>query len=80
MLLGDSAHAMLPYLGQRAAMAIEDGRVLAGAIAREADNLERALLTYERRADRARRRQCSARAPAPARTISRRRGRGSSAT
>ena len=49
MLLGNSAHAMLPYLGQGAAMAIEDGRVLAGAIAREADNLERALLTYERR-------------------------------
>ena len=48
-LLGNSAHAMLPYLGQGAAMAIEDGCVLAGAIAREADNLERALLTYERR-------------------------------
>ena len=48
-LLGDSAHAMLPYLGQGAAMAIEDGCVLAGAIAREADNLERALFTYERR-------------------------------
>jgi salicylate hydroxylase len=48
-LLGDSAHAMLPYLGQGAAMAIEDGCVLAGAIAREPDNLEQALLTYERR-------------------------------
>ena len=40
---------MLPYLGQGAAMAIEDGCVLAGAIAREPDNLEQALLTYERR-------------------------------
>ena len=48
-LLGDSAHAMLPYLGQGAAMAIEDGCVLAGSIARETDNLEQALLSYERR-------------------------------
>jgi salicylate hydroxylase len=48
-LLGDSAHAMLPYLGQGAAMAIEDGCVLAGSIARKTDNLEEALLSYERR-------------------------------
>ena len=34
-LLGDSAHAMLPYLGQGAAMAIEDGYVLAAMIARQ---------------------------------------------
>jgi len=46
-LLGDSAHAMLPYLGQGAAMAIEDACVLAGAIARSADDLDTALATYE---------------------------------
>ena len=47
-LLGDSAHAMLPYLGQGAAMAIEDGCVLAGAIARSADDLDAALTAYEK--------------------------------
>jgi len=46
-LLGDSAHAMLPYLGQGAAMAIEDACVLAAAIARHADDPETALLAYE---------------------------------
>jgi salicylate hydroxylase len=47
-LLGDSAHAMLPYLGQGAAMAIEDGCVLAGVVARGADDLDGALAAYER--------------------------------
>jgi len=47
-LLGDSAHAMLPYLGQGAAMAIEDACVLAAAIARYADDLDAALVAYER--------------------------------
>jgi salicylate hydroxylase len=47
-LLGDSAHAMLPYLGQGAAMAIEHACVLAAAIARHADDLDAALLAYER--------------------------------
>jgi salicylate hydroxylase len=47
-LLGDSAHAMLPYLGQGAAMAIEDACVLAAAVAHHADALEQALLAYER--------------------------------
>ena len=47
-LLGDSAHAMLPYLGQGAAMAIEDGCVLAATIAREPGDLGTALQTYER--------------------------------
>jgi salicylate hydroxylase len=47
-LLGDCAHAMLPYLGQGAAMAIEDACVLAAAIARHADDLDTALLAYER--------------------------------
>jgi salicylate hydroxylase len=47
-LLGDSAHAMLPYLGQGAAMAIEDACVLAAAIACYGDDLDQALLAYER--------------------------------
>ena len=47
-LLGDSAHAMLPYLGQGAAMAIEDACVLSAAIARYADDLDEALLAYVR--------------------------------
>jgi salicylate hydroxylase len=47
-LLGDAAHAMLPYLGQGAAMAIEDACVLAAAIARHADDPAHALLVYER--------------------------------
>ena len=47
-LLGDSAHAMLPYLGQGAAMAIEDGCVLAAMIARHRDDLDAALSSYER--------------------------------
>ena len=47
-LLGDSAHAMLPYLGQGAAMAIEDACVLAGLIGRAGDDIDGALLAYER--------------------------------
>jgi salicylate hydroxylase len=47
-LLGDSAHAMLPYLGQGAAMAIEDGCVLAGLLARAGDDLDGTLSAYER--------------------------------
>jgi salicylate hydroxylase len=54
-LLGDSAHAMLPYLGQGAAMAIEDACVLAAAIAKQPGDLDAALAAYERiRAPRAR--------------------------
>ena len=47
-LVGDSAHAMLPYLGQGAAMAIEDACVLAAMIARQGDDLGGALAAYER--------------------------------
>ncbi|HXW41966.1 MAG TPA: FAD-dependent monooxygenase [Xanthobacteraceae bacterium] len=47
-LLGDAAHAMLPYLGQGAAMAVEDGYVLAAMIARHGDDLDQALAGYER--------------------------------
>ena len=46
-LLGDTAHAMLPYLGQGAAMAIEDACVLSASITRHADDLDKALLAYE---------------------------------
>jgi salicylate hydroxylase len=47
-LLGDSAHAMLPYLGQGAGMAVEDGCVLAAMVARHGDDLGAALTAYER--------------------------------
>jgi salicylate hydroxylase len=46
-LLGDSAHAMLPYLAQGACMAVEDGYVLAEALARSSDTVEAALARYE---------------------------------
>ena len=47
-LLGDSAHAMLPYLGTGAGMALEDACVLSAAIAQQRDDPGAALLTYER--------------------------------
>lgn len=46
-LLGDAAHPMLPFLSQGAAMAIEDGYVLAKALAAMPDDIERALALYE---------------------------------
>jgi salicylate hydroxylase len=47
VLLGDSAHAMLPYLGQGAAMSIEDGCILAAVIALTPHDLDTALVQYE---------------------------------
>jgi salicylate hydroxylase len=47
-LLGDAAHPMLPYLGQGAAQAIEDGCVLAAALRVLPDDLAAALQLYER--------------------------------
>ena len=47
-LLGDSAHAMLPHIGQGACMAIEDGYTLAAMIAQMPDELGEALQHYER--------------------------------
>jgi salicylate hydroxylase len=46
-LLGDAAHAMLPYLAQGACMAIEDGYVLAEMIAQSTDDPTGALAAYE---------------------------------
>lgn len=45
-LLGDAAHAMLPFLAQGAAQAIEDAAALASALAQEKE-AEGALRTYE---------------------------------
>jgi salicylate hydroxylase len=46
-ILGDAAHATLPYLAQGAAMAIEDGAVLARAL-RQEDDIAAALDLYQR--------------------------------
>jgi salicylate hydroxylase len=46
-LLGDAAHPALPFLGQGAGMAIEDGMVLARCLASD-DDVEGALRRYER--------------------------------
>ncbi|MEO9599471.1 FAD-dependent monooxygenase [Parasphingorhabdus sp.] len=45
-LLGDAAHAMLPFLGMGAAMAIEDGYILAKALVLDSD-IDGALARYE---------------------------------
>jgi salicylate hydroxylase len=47
-ILGDAAHPMLPYLGQGACQAMEDGVVLAAALDAYPDNLPAALQLYER--------------------------------
>jgi len=47
-LLGDAVHATTPHLGQGAGMAIEDGLVLAGELARH-DRIDAALDAYFRR-------------------------------
>jgi salicylate hydroxylase len=46
-LVGDAAHAMLPFLAQGAAMAIEDAAVLAHFLAHFGDDLPDALRGYE---------------------------------
>jgi salicylate hydroxylase len=47
-VLGDAAHPMLPYLGQGACQAIEDGCVLAAALATEPADPLAGLALYER--------------------------------
>jgi salicylate hydroxylase len=47
-LLGDAAHPMLPYLGQGACQALEDGSVLALALAASPSDPVGALAVYER--------------------------------
>ncbi len=46
-LLGDAAHPMLPYLSQGAAMAMEDGLVLARMLAESPGDVAAALERYE---------------------------------
>ncbi len=46
VLLGDAAHPMLPYMAQGAAVAVEDGAILARALA-EAGSIPDALALYE---------------------------------
>ena len=46
-LLGDAAHPMLPFLAQGAAMAIEDGAVLAARLAATPDDPATAMRRYE---------------------------------
>lgn len=46
-LLGDAAHPMLPFLSQGAAMAIEDGYVLARSLAAHGTDVVSALRDYE---------------------------------
>ncbi|MDR8398291.1 FAD-dependent monooxygenase [Paraburkholderia sp. USG1] len=46
-LLGDAAHPMLPFLSQGAAMAIEDGYVLARSLAAHGSDVASALRDYE---------------------------------
>jgi 2-polyprenyl-6-methoxyphenol hydroxylase-like FAD-dependent oxidoreductase len=45
-LLGDAAHAMLPFAAQGAAMAIEDAAVLAQCLAQEPNDIDAALIHY----------------------------------
>lgn len=46
-LLGDAAHPMLPFMGQGAAMAIEDGVVLGRALAASPADIPAALARYD---------------------------------
>jgi salicylate hydroxylase len=58
-ILGDAAHPMLPYLGQGACQAIEDGVVLVTALSAEAADPLTGLARYERTRRREQARWCS---------------------
>jgi salicylate hydroxylase len=47
-LLGDACHAMLPFMAQGAAQAIEDGATLAACLAEAGSDIPEALRRYER--------------------------------
>lgn len=47
-LLGDACHAMLPFMAQGAAQAIEDGATLAACLAEGRSDIPEALHRYER--------------------------------
>ena len=47
MLLGDAAHSMTPYMGQGAAMAIEDGAMLTRCLEASKGDIDYALQMYE---------------------------------
>jgi salicylate hydroxylase len=47
VLIGDAAHAMLPFAAQGAAMAIEDAFTLAHCLSQEQTDVNTALTTYE---------------------------------
>ena len=51
-ILGDAAHATLPYLAQGAAMAIEDGAVLARSLIQEDDTAAALKLFHRNRVER----------------------------
>jgi salicylate hydroxylase len=46
-LLGDSCHAMLPFMAQGAVQSIEDGATLAACLAQAGDDVPGALARYE---------------------------------
>ncbi len=46
-LIGDAAHAMLPFAAQGAGMAIEDGFVLAHTVSKHTGDISRALREYD---------------------------------
>ncbi|QFT31643.1 3-hydroxybenzoate 6-hydroxylase 1 [Labrenzia sp. THAF82] len=47
-LMGDAAHAMLPYMAQGAGMAIEDAAILAKHLPADVENVPAALRAFER--------------------------------
>ncbi|MET1410979.1 FAD-dependent monooxygenase [Roseibium sp. HPY-6] len=47
-LMGDAAHAMLPFMAQGAAMAIEDAAILAKHLPQDVANISSALRSFER--------------------------------